>query len=695
MRLVPCAQSIAVVVALCLSRTTTGVVPRSTSSARTDPSPPASFAHDIAPIVFLHCAACHRPDGSAPFSLLTYSDAREHAGKIAEVTRSRYMPPWKPDPGYGDFLGVRRLTDEQIGLIARWVAEGAVEGNPSETPPAPHWSSAWQLGEPDLVLTMPAYRLRATGDDMYRHFVIPIPTAERRYVKAWELRVNNSHVVHHATMEFDSTGASRLRDERDPEPGYEGLVAHSVMAPDGYFLDWAPGHSPYATPSEMSFPVEKGSDLVLMLHLRPSGKPEEVQARIGLYFSNTPPTRVPALLRLTRQDLDIPAGARAHVVTSSFTLPVAIDVYTVQPHAHNLARQLDGFATLPDGTTKWLLRISDWDFTWQGVYRYATPVSLPAGTTVVMRWTYDNSAGNPRNPNQPPRRVTFGQRTSDEMCELWFQVVPRNQRERATLVQARRAPVRQENLKGYELMLQATPDDVSLHDDAGLLYVEAGNLERAAAHFAESVRLRPASAAAHYNLGTALLGLGKREDARRDFELALKSDPDYANAYRSLGIMLQADGRLEEAIGDYRQAIQHAPNDAESHHRLGMALHLRGNFEDGVVQYREALRLDPSDVDTMLDLAWALVTTSVEAQRHSAEALRLAEHARDVTTVRNSVLFDVLAAALAAVGRFDEAVGNAEQALRLARAEGDVRGVDAITERLEMYRQRKPFLQRR
>jgi tetratricopeptide (TPR) repeat protein len=529
---------------------------------------------------------------------------------------------------------------------------------------------------------------------MYRHFVIPIPIAERKYIRAWELRVNNAHVVHHATMEFDRTGASRRRDQTDPAPGYEGLVAHSVMAPDGYFLDWAPGHSPYVAPSEMSFPIEE-SDLVLMLHLRPSGQPEEVRASVGLYFSRMPPTRVPALLRLTRQDLNIPAGARTYVVTSSFTLPVPVEVHTVQAHAHNLARQIEGFATLPDGTTRWLLRINDWDFNWQGVYRYATPVALPTGAAVVMRWTYDNSADNPRNPNRPPKRVIFGQRTSDEMSELWFQVVPQNQRDRNALVNALRDAVRPENLKGYEMMLQATPDNASLHDDAALLYVEAGNVERAVAHFTDSVRLRPDSAAARYNRGTALLALGKREEARRDFELALQLDHDYANAYRSLGIMYQEDRRLDEAVAQYRQAIRYAPNDADSHHRLGMVLLVRGDFEEGVAQYRQALRIHPDDVDTTVDLAWSLATTSVPTQRDPAEALRLAKRARELTAAPNSVLFDVLAAAQAAIGRYDEAVAAAEQALTLARDEGDGKGVDEIAARLELYRQRKPFLQRR
>jgi len=657
---------------------------------------PVTFTTDIAPIVFAHCASCHRPEGSAPFSLLTYGDVQARARDIAASTRSRQMPPWKPEPGYGEFAGVRRLTDAQIALIDRWVADGASEGDSRDMPSTPHWSSGWQLGEPDLVLTMPQpYQLRANGDDVYRHFVIPIPTTSRRYVKAWELRVNNTHVVHHATMEFDATGASRLRDARDPEPGYEGLIAHSVMAPDGYFLDWAPGHSPYVAPDDMSFPIESGSDLVLMLHLRPSGKPEAVQATIGLYFSTTPPARVPALLRLTRQDLDIPAGANAHTVTSSFMLPVGVEVFTVQPHAHNLARQVEGFATLPDGTSKWLLRITDWDFNWQGVYRYATPVSLPAGTTVVMRWTYDNSADNPRNPNRPPKRVTFGQRTSDEMSELWFQVVPRSQRERATLVDALRETVRLQNLEGYEMMLQATPDNPSLHDDAALLYVEAGKLDRAAAHFGESVRLQPGSAAAHYNLGTALLALARRDEARSHFERALQLDPDYVNASRSLAIILQAEGRLDEAAALYRRAIERTPDDAASHHHLGMVLQVQGHFAEGVAQYREALRTNGDDVDAMADLAWALATAPDPEQRQPEEALRLAQRAGQLAREPKSVLLDVLAAAQAAVGRFDQAAATAEQAVTLARLEGDEHGADAIAARVKLYREGRPFLQRR
>jgi Tfp pilus assembly protein PilF/mono/diheme cytochrome c family protein len=584
-----------------------------------------TFTRDIAPIVFANCSSCHRPGGSSSFNLLTYVDVKRHAQVIAETTRTRFMPPWKPEPGAGDFADVRRLTDAQIDLIQQWVKQGTVEGDPAALPPVPTWSSEWTLGKPDLVLTMDRpYALRADGDDMYRHFVIPIPIPADRYVKAWEFRPGNPRVVHHATMEIDRSGASRRLDAEDPEPGYEGLIAHSAAAPDGYFLDWAPGHTPYVAPAGMAIPLQPASDLVLMLHLRPSGKPESVQASIALYFADAPPTRVPALLRLTRQDLDIPAGNNSFVVTSTYVLPVPLDLITVQPHAHYVARQIESTATLPGGSTKRLLSITNWDFNWQGVYRYAAPVSLPAGTTVTMRWTYDNSAGNPLNPNHPPRRVTYGQRTSDEMSELWFQVVPRNQADRAIFTRELRTRLVVEEIKGDEMMLRDDASNQALHDDVALLYAATGNRERAAAHFAESVRLRPDSAAAHYNLATALFSLGRIEDARRDFERAISLDPAYANGHRGLAALLQAEGNLDEAERHYRRALELAPDDAVAHHNLGVLLHSRNRLPEAMNEYRAALRLNRGYADAHygLALAFKALGRTSDAVSEYREALR-------------------------------------------------------------------------
>jgi Tfp pilus assembly protein PilF len=441
---------------------------------------------------------------------------------------------------------------------------------------------------------------------MYRHFVIPIPITATRDVKAWEFRPGNARVVHHATMEFDASGGSRRLDAEDPEPGYEGLIAHSTSAPDGYFLDWAPGHTPYTAPAGMAIPVERGSGLVLMLHLRPSGKSEDVQASIGLYFADTPPTRVPALLRLTAQDVDIPAGARNIIVTRSYKLPVDLDVVTVQPHAHYLARQIDGTATLPDGRVQRLISISEWDFNWQDVYRYKAPVSLPAGTTVTMRWRYDNSADNPRNPGSPPKRVQYGQRTSDEMSELWFQVVPRNQHDREVFTRDLRSVVVREEIKGYETMIATDPGNAALHDDVALMYSAIGNREKAAAHFGESARLRPESAAAHYNVATALAAVNRSAEARRHFERAIVLDPTYANGYRGLAILLQAAGQLDEAAANYRQAIELAPGDPVAHHNFGVLLHSQARLADAMVQYREAVRINRDYADAHYGLALVL-----------------------------------------------------------------------------------------
>ena len=270
-----------------------GVVAAAPSLGAQSPIPP-TFTKDIAPIIFSNCSSCHRPGGAASFSLLSYTDVKSRARLIASATTRRFMPPWKPEPGVGAFVDVRRLSDAQIATIQQWVDHGTPEGDAASLPPAPKFSSDWRLGPPDLVLTMDRpYTLRAGGDDMYRHFVIPIQIPATRYIKAWEFRPGNPHVVHHATMQIDRTGASRQFDAQDPEPGYEGLIAHSVSSPDGYFLDWAPGHTPYTAPPGMSIPLEPASDLVLMLHLRPSGKPETVQASIALYL----PTRRPLACR--------------------------------------------------------------------------------------------------------------------------------------------------------------------------------------------------------------------------------------------------------------------------------------------------------------------------------------------------------------------------------------------------------------
>lgn len=530
-----------------------------------------TFSRDVAPILFNACVSCHRPEGIAPFSLLTYDDAKSRAAAIVAATRDRIMPPWKPEPGYGEFVDERRLTIDQIATLRRWLEDGLVEGDPALLPRPPTWTGQWQLGTPDLVIETAPYALRASGDDVYRNFVLPIETSTSRYIRAWEF-LPGSRAVHHATMQFDPTRSSRRLDEQDPEPGYEGLVPHSAMSPDGYFLGWLPGLTSNVAPRGMSWPLPTSADLILMMHLRPTGRTETVQAKLGLYFSDAPPKLQPTLIRMTRQHMDIAPGERRYAVTDTFTLDVDVDLYTIQPHAHLLAKEVKSYATLPDGTRKWLIYIREWDFNWQGVFKYARPQFLPAGTTIMFEFIYDNSSDNPHNPHRPPRRVTYGEHTSDEMAELWLQVVTRNAADRARLARAARERIVREQIVGVEKRLESDPDNVALHDDVALLHAEAGHLEGTVEHFAETVRVRPDSAAARYNLGNALFRQGRHAEAIENLRAAVAFRPDYALAHDGLGVALYSQGQIAEATEHYRRAVQLDPGSADARTHLTIAL---------------------------------------------------------------------------------------------------------------------------
>jgi Flp pilus assembly protein TadD len=489
------------------------------------------------------------------------------------------MPPWKPEPGYGEFLDERRLTSEEITTLARWLEDGLIEGDRAKLPPQPSKKGQWQLGTPDMVIETAPYTLRASTDDVYRNFVLPIELSTTRYIRAWEF-LPGSNAVHHATMHFDPTRSSRRLDEQDPEPGYEGLVPHSAMSPDGYFLGWLPGLTSNLAPEGMAWPLQAGADLVMMLHLKPGSRIETIRPKLGLYFSDAPPRLQPTLIRMTRQHMEIAPGERQYVVTDSFALDVDVDLYTIQPHAHLLATEVKSYATLPDRTRRWLIYIRRWDFNWQGAFRYARPQFLPAGTTITFEFTYDNSAENPRNPHRPPQRVTYGQHTTDEMAELWLQVVTRREADRARLIRAAREHVVRADIIGAEKRLETDAENTTLHDDVALLHAEAGHLDRTVEHFAHTARLRPDSPAAHYNLGNALFRHGRRREAITALRHALTLQPDYALAHDGLGVALYAEGRVDEAIEHFQRAIRLDPRNNEARSHLAVALRAIGRVRE-------------------------------------------------------------------------------------------------------------------
>jgi len=621
----------------------------STSSPRANESSSKSrvvtFNKDIAPILFENCATCHRPIESAPqdkadpicvagapFPLLDYSSARARANEIVEATLTRAMPPWLPESGHGEFINTRRLRDDQIALIQQWVEQGAPEGDPSQKPKPPAFPEGWQLGNPDVVLkSAESYTLQPGKGEVFRNFVFPVPPSSTRYVRAIEFRADNPKVLHHANVAVDPARVARRLDRADPGPGFATMPDDEVQNVFG----WSPGKVPILEPEDTAWVLEEGSDLVVQLHMVPGTKAETVQPSIGLFFSLTPPTRVPIVVKLESKTIDIPAGEANYAIEDSYVLPADVSVVSVYPHAHYLAREMRGTATLPDGSMKSLIWIKQWDIRWQDQYRYKDPMVLPKGTTLRMRFTYDNSEANPRSP-RPARRVTWGQNATDEMGALWVEVIPRNSDDAAILSQDYFRRALGTDIASAELQVRNDAKNPAAHNRLALKYVQAGRVQDAQTRLNEALRLAPDDAEAHSNLGTVLqmqgrlaeaaphletalklkpnddrirfnfanglTAAGRSSEAIREYERVIAINPENADAHFNLAMLLGPQNRLDEAIAHLRRVIDLSPRNSEAHRNLSFALGLHGKLDEAIAEARAALRIRPDSTEARQQL---------------------------------------------------------------------------------------------
>ena len=590
-------------------------------------SPPlVTFSKDVAPLVFAHCSPCHHAGGVAPFPLITYEDVRKHALQIRAVTQRRYMPPWPPEHGYGDFEDDRSLTGKQIRLIADWIEQGKVEGNPSDLPAAPQFNSEWQMGQPDLILTMKQrFRMRAGGSDVFRNFVIATGLKETRYVRGLELRLDNTRVVHHANVVLDRTQSLRHLDGEDGQPGFPGMdvvteAAANNFDPDSHFLFWKPGSVLRPEPDDMSWRLDPGTDLILNLHLQPTGKEESVQAKVGIYFASHAPTRFPMLIQLEHDGaIRIPPGDTNFAVTDSLTLPVDVDVLAIYPHAHYLGKLVEAWAVLPGEKRRWLIRIPDWDINWQAVYNYRHPVVLPKGTKIMMRITYDNSESNPRNPNHPPKLVLTGNRSEDEMGHVWLQVLPKKS---AGAQEDPRLPLEEAIMRRR---LEKYPADFLAHYNLAALMEMRGKLDDAAASYRAALKMDPKSATAHNSLAGVLMMQDHLGDAIQQLHEALQINPGYLNAHYNLARALAASGELDGAAREYAAFLAAKPDDASAQAGLGTILFHQRHFVQALAHFQAAAGLDPENADIQANLGTLLaITGNLAAAAHAfEEALRI------------------------------------------------------------------------
>jgi len=596
-------------------------------SARPPAQPAVTFNKDIAPVFFSSCATCHRPGQPVPFELLTYADAVKHADAIADETLARHMPPWLPDEGEFPILGVRKIRQDQIDAIQRWAKGAKAEGDPKDLPKPPVFPQGWQFGKPDVVLTMPRpYQLRPSKDDVYRNIVLHTSLAADTYVRAVEFQTNGAP-VHHAVIRVDRTATSRRRDGEDGQPGFDGMAWQNVQDPEGHFIGWAPGRGPIVAPDGMPWRLERGADLVIELHMIPSEASAAVQPSVALYLTDTPPVATPVTVKMGTKRIDIPAGARDFVVTDSYTLPVPIDLMSVYPHAHYLGKEMLVTATLPSGVSKTLLHIREWSFHWQQDYRYATPIPLPRGTTLTMRYTYDNSDDNTENPHHPPVRVQVGPRSVDEMANLGLQVMPKSRADAVTLIDAFDMRDKLENVAVAEQRERENPGLAESETFLGGSYVEVerfadalprleaavrldaksasaqnylggalfglGRVGESIPHFKAAASLSPRDERFQFNLGNALNAVGESAGAASAFQAALAINPDFSEAHGNLGALLFAHGRRAEAIVHLRRAVDLKPDSAVAHSDLGGALAASGQLNDALTHVRRALELRP------------------------------------------------------------------------------------------------------
>jgi hypothetical protein len=383
--------------------------------------PDVTFNREIARIFQASCQGCHHDGGIAPFSLVTYADAFAHKNEILVDTTERKMPPWHVNSSCDAFEDDPSLSSADIATITRWVLSGAPEGDAKDLPPPLTFSGTWTLGNPDLVLSMPeSFKPNFNQGDVYRCFVLPTGLTEDRYARAVEILPGARKMVHHVILFIDTSGQAQKLDDADPGPGYScfGGPGFSVNALAPALGGWAPGNQPRFLPDGLGMSLPKNAAVVMQVHyITHNGIGASDQSAVGIYFTRAPVQKRVLIAPVVNTQFVIPAGASDYEVTASIPyVPFDAHLLAVTPHMHLLGRTMTVTASTPDSATTCLAEVPDWDFNYQATYTYKSSIAAPLGTRLSLTAHYDNSSGNLKNPNNPPKAVGWGENTTDEMC---------------------------------------------------------------------------------------------------------------------------------------------------------------------------------------------------------------------------------------------------------------------------------------
>jgi hypothetical protein len=406
-----------------------------------------TFSKDVAPIIQENCLSCHRPGQIAPMSFQNYKEVRPWAKAIRETVVKRVMPPWHADPQHGEFVNDRRLSQKAIDTIVAWVDGGSKEGDPKDLPPAPKFADDnWTIGTPDVVFPLPVEAdIPSDGTVPYKHYAVHTKFTEDKYVQFAEVRRGNPALVHHVIVSVLEPNGRPLPPEGEINTargfGEDGAANNrqsnssgSVRAnnPDGMLVGWAPGMSPLMLRPGIGKLIKKGSVLVFQMHYTTNGVAGKDRTSIGLIFSKAPVEKRFITTGASARDLAIPAGEPNYESRSSFTFKQDSHIWGFMPHMHLRGKDFIYRLVLPDGSTKILLNVPQYDFNWQLNYWLKQPVAAPKGSRLECVAHHDNSTANKYNPD-PSKTIYWGPQTWEEMMIGWFDYTLDHQNLRAPI----------------------------------------------------------------------------------------------------------------------------------------------------------------------------------------------------------------------------------------------------------------------
>lgn len=366
-----------------------------------------TYHRDVARLVQHHCVTCHRDGGVGPFPLDSYDDVSGRKGMIRYVLSQGLMPPWGAAPGSGPWSNDRTVSDADLMMLETWAASGMPEGDPADAPLPVTFDADWEIGEPDVVYALPEpNEVPAEGVVQYQYSYVQTDGDTDRWLRAVEVRPSAPDVVHHVLV--------FVEEPKQDDESWEDFQRRERGGLTGYFAAYVPGQGATIYGDGFGKKLPANAWLKFQIHYTPNGRAASDRTEIGFVFADEEPEHVVRTSGIFDTRFRIPPGADDYVVEAAANFGKGATLLGFSPHMHLRGKSFRYVAVYPDGEQETLLDVPRYDFDWQTMYRLETPKTVPGGTRIVCVAHFDNSDGNPANPD-PSRAVRFGEQTFDEM----------------------------------------------------------------------------------------------------------------------------------------------------------------------------------------------------------------------------------------------------------------------------------------